>query len=301
MRKILLFTIVFAALFLVRAGFVLAKTPTPLPDLTPTETATPSATPTEAIIVQPKVDITQKSEESIGPLERLLKTQSLGPVWPSNPLKYALRAAVEAGIPVNTIILLLLLPGVAAIIAATRHLIGIRGFGIFLPAALSVSLVAIGPFLGIGLFLVIILVLTLTRFFFRTTKIKLQYLPRMALVLLLVVMAVLGVLFLAPVIKIPYLTNVSIFPVLILVLLAEEFNRIELGKSEEVAVNLTFETLILSLVSYVFLTLNPVREFVLLNPEIYILGVFVFNILIGKYVGLRLMEIWRFRKLINNK
>ena len=44
----------------------------------------------------------------------------------------------------------------AALIAAARHLIGIRGFGIFLPAALSVSFVATGPIVGIIIFLLIV-------------------------------------------------------------------------------------------------------------------------------------------------
>jgi len=44
------------------------------------------------------------------------------------------------------------LPAATALIAASRHLIGLRGFGIFLPAALSVSFVAIGPLLGIVVF-----------------------------------------------------------------------------------------------------------------------------------------------------
>ena len=82
----------------------------------------------------PRVDITQKSEESLGPLEKLIKEQTLGSVWPFNPIKYAIKEAVDSGVPANTIVLLLLLPIVATVIAATRQLIGIRGFGIFLPA-----------------------------------------------------------------------------------------------------------------------------------------------------------------------
>jgi hypothetical protein len=263
--------------------------PTPIPSPTPEVTATPT----------PRPNLTQKTEESVGPLEKLLQEQQLGPIWPQNPFKYAIRAAVAAGVPANTIVLLLLLPVIAALIAATRHLIGIRGFGIFLPAALSVVFLATGPVVGIGLFLVIVTVITIVRFVIRKAKIKLQYLPRMALMLLFVVTGVLGVLFAAPVVKQPDLANVSIFPVLILVLLAEDFSRVQLGKSARTAINLTTETLILSLVSYIFLTLKPLQEFALLNPEILLLSVLVFDFFMGKYVGLRFMEFWRFRKLIS--
>ena len=265
--------------------------------LTPTLTPSPILTPTPTPLVA-KPDITQKTQETIGPLESLLKEQKLGPVWPMNPIKYAIRGAVASGVPANTIVLLLLLPAIAGIIAAARHLIGLRGFGIFLPAALSVVFVATGPVVGIALFLIIVIVSTLTRLILRKLKLKLQYLPRMALILWIVSLSVLGVLFLAPVIGRPELTNVSIFAVLILALLAEDFIRVQLGKSFKTAINLTSETVILALVSFIFLTLKPFQQFALLNPEIFLGLVFAFDFIIGRYVGLRVMEMWRFRKMI---
>jgi hypothetical protein len=114
-----------------------------------------------------------------------------------------------------------------------------------------------------------------------------------------VVLGVLGVLFLAPVLKFSALSNVSIFAVLILVLLSEDFARVQLGKSVRTALNLTFETLLLSLFSYFFLTLKPLQEYVLLNPEISLIGIAILDLLLGQYTGLRIMEFYRFRKLIN--
>lgn len=278
---------------LIRPSFALAKT------LTPTPTPTPIETPTPSPMTAP-VDITQKSTESLGPLETILKNQELGKVWPFNPVKHAIRGAVGAGVPANTIVLLLLLPIVTFVIALSRNIVGIRGFGIFLPAALSVVFVATGPVVGIGLFLVIVTVSTFVRLVFHKLKIKLQYLPRMSFILWAVVLAVLGVLFLAPVINFPSLANVSIFAVLVLILLADEFNRVQLGKSAKTAVNLTFETLILSLISYLFLTFQPLREYVLLNPEISLILVALADLMLGKYTGLRVMEFYRFRKLIKS-
>lgn len=261
--------------------------PTPLESPSPTPEATP------------RPDITQKTEETLGPFEDLLRKQKLGPVWPTNPIKYAIRGSVNAGVPPNTIVLLLLLPLVASIIAATRHVIGLRGFGIFLPAALSVVFVATGPIVGLALFLTIVSVSTASRIVLRRLKLKLQYLPRMALMLWFVVIGVLAVLFLAPLINKPDLANVSIFPVLVLVLLAEDFSKVQLGKSVKTAVNLTTETLILALVSYTFLTFKGLQEFALLNPETLLVVVFIFDLILGRYVGLRFIEFWRFRKLIS--
>ncbi len=294
MRKIIVF--LFLSAHLLSPTAILAQSPTEAEEETEaTASAEIVATPTPPS----RPDLTENAEVAIGSFEKLLDEQELGPIWPANPLKYAIRAAVSAGVPPNTLVLLLLLPVIAALIAGFRHLVGIRGFGIFLPAALSVVFVATGPVVGIGIFLVIVTVSTTTRIVLRKLRIKLQYLPRMALILLFVVLGVLGVLFAAPLINRPDIANVSIFPVLILVLLAEDFSRVQLGKSAKTAVNLTTETLILALVSYIFLTTKRVQEYALLNPEMLILLVAVFNFFMGKYVGLRLREFWKFRKLIS--
>ena len=284
------------ALFLASPTVVLAQkkvSPSPI------VSSSPSPVPISDLDA-PRVDITQKTEEAIGPLEKLLREQKVGKVMPFNPIKYAIRGAVASGVPANTIVLLLLLPIMALIIAFTRNVIGIRGFGIFLPAALATTFVATGPLLGIGLFLVIVSVSTVFRMVLRRLKIKLQYLPRMAFILWAVCLGVLGILFMAPLFNSFALANVSIFAVLILILLSEDFTRVQLGKSINTALSLTMETLILATISYFFLTLKPLQNYVLLNPEITIIGVGLLDYLLAKYSGLRLMEMWRFRKLIKS-
>jgi hypothetical protein len=263
---------------------------------TPSPSPTPTIEPTPTPVTIP--DLTQKTPQTLGPLEKLLNEQKLGSLV-FNPVKYAIRGAVSAGVPANTIVLLLLLPISAFVIAVTRNVIGIRGFGIFLPAALSVVFVAIGPVVGILLFLLIVVISTFVRLALRKLKVKLLYLPRMALILWAVVVGVLGVLFSAPIIKSASLANVSIFAVLILILLAEDFIRVQLGKSVKTAISLTTETLIIALISFIFLTLKPLQNFVLLRPEITLLATGILDVILAKYSGLRLMEIWRFRKLIN--
>lgn len=286
--SLLLLMLAFPGLSYAQGKVTLSPSPTPSLEAE----ATPTLTPTP--------DLTQKTEETLGPLEELLKNQQLGPVWPLNPIKYAIRSAVDAGIPVNMIVLLLLLPIVATVIASARHLIGFRGFGIFLPASLSVVFVATGPIVGIALFLLIISVSWFARFILKKLKVKLQYLPKAALLLWAVSFGVLALMLFSPVYKIPGIENVSIFPVLILALLAEDFMRIQLGKSFKTAFSLTTETIILALISYFVLTFEFVREFALLNPEKLLLGVLIVDFVLGKYVGLRVFEIWRFRKLIKS-
>jgi hypothetical protein len=299
MRKLILTAfLVILACGVTKPGMVSAKAtprlmPSPMASATPSATLIPTAAPAP-------IDITQKSTESLGPLEKLLEEQKLTGVWPTNPVKYAIRGSIASGVPANTIVLLLLLPIITFVIAFSRNVVGIRGFGIFLPAALSVVFVATRPVVGIGLFLIIVSVSTVVRLILRKLKVKLQYLPRMSFILWAVVAGVLSLLFMAPFLRFSELSNVSIFAVLILILLAEDFTRVQLGKSVKTAVSLTFETLVLSLISYLFLTLKPLQEFVLLNPEISLIGTALADLVLGKYTGLRVMEFYRFRKLIQS-
>lgn len=93
------------------------------------------------------------------------------------------------------------------------------------------------------------------------------------------------------------MTNLSIFPLLLLVLLAETFIDVQSRRSVDQAVEMTVETLLLATISYFVMELEVVQRFVLLNPELTVVGVAVFNIFMGKFSGLRLLEYWRFRDL----
>src|SRR5260221_218723 len=149
---------------------------------------------------------------------------------------------------------------------------------------------------GVGLFVLIIAIASLVRFSLRKAKVRLQYLPRMAFILWGVIVCVLVFLFLAPLFGGIDFGSVSVLPLFILILLAEDFIRVQIVKSVKTAINLTTETLILPFVSYLILSFVPFQQFALLNPEVLLIGVALFDFILGKYIGLRFLEFWRFRK-----
>ena len=308
MKKVIVFliTVVFCLSFppkAVAASPTVTLTVTPSINLTDLEEvieateAAEEATPAGIIekVVEKKPDIT-KPEETKGKLEAYLDGQKLGPLSVSNFLKYAIRSAIDRGVPANTIVLLLLLPMVAALIAGFRHLVGLEGFGIFTPAVISAAFIATGITTGMLIFVVILLTATFGRRVIR--KLKMQYLPRMAFLLWFVCLGVFGAILIAPQFQYVSLATVSIFPILIMVLLAEDFMSVQISKNFRTAARLTLETFAIALVSYWIMTAEAIQKNVLLNPETVVLAVAVFDIFVGKYVGLRLLEYWKFRKLI---
>ncbi len=302
MRKFELLFIFVLLLLVQLSGAVSAKTikASPTPEATISavlaQASMSAAVATEAAVkVEPKSDLTQPTGEVKGRLDRYLDEQQLGSLNPTNFIRHAIRAVVKRGVPANTIVLVLLFPVIAALVAAARHLIGLRGFGIYIPAVLSVAFVATGVVTGIVLFLVILGISTYGMRVIR--RLKMQYLPRMALLLWLVSLGVLATIFMAPYLGIAELATINIFPILILTLLSENFHEVQMGKSKREATELTIETLILALISALLISLDMVQRFALLNPELLIVGVALTNILVGKYVGLRFTEYLKFRKL----
>ena len=111
-------------------------------------------------------------------IEEILLNQQLGSLGLLNFLKHSLRIAVEYGVSPEALVLLLLLPLLATIIALARYLFGVRGFGIFTPIMLSVAFLIAGLESGFFMFLIILGVATLTRLSIR--QFKIHYLSRMA-------------------------------------------------------------------------------------------------------------------------
>jgi hypothetical protein len=247
-------------------------------------------------VAEKKDNITEPTPEIKGKLEKYLAEHPPKPLSVNNFIQHAIRAAIRKGVPANTIVLILLFPLIAAIIAASRHIIGIKGFGIFLPAVLSVAFVSTGIIEGILLFTMILIVATSARMILR--KMKLEYLPRMALLLWFVSLGVLVFLFASPYVYMKSIMTLSIFPILILILTAENFISIHISMSMNQAIKVTIQTLLLAVVCSFIVQLGSLQKFVLLYPEISIVAIVMLDIFMGKYVGLRWLEHRKFRDLL---
>ncbi len=231
-------------------------------------------------------------------LERDSST-SLGmtdPVW-LNPLKAGIKNAVNRGVSVNTIVLLLLFPLTAALVAFSRQVIGLNGFGIFIPALVSVAFLSTGILAGLVLFLAIVLAAIAARY--GVNKARLPYLPRMAVLIWVVVMAVLVLLIFSPALSLDRLVGLGIYPVLLFIMLAESNIEAQITRTWQTAALMTAETIAIAIVASQVMGTVAIQEWVLLNPEIAVLTILGLDFLIGSYKGLRLSEIWRFRKLID--
>ncbi len=214
-----------------------------------------------------------------------------------NFMSYAMKYMINRGVPINSIFLILMLPVMATIIAAARQLVGLKAFGIFAPTVVALFFLVTGLRYGLIIFCTVLVLGTLARLMAR--HVKLLYLPRMAIVLSIVALAIFGLYFLGAYLGRTGLIAVSVFPLLIMTVLTEYFIAAQIEQGYKSAIKLTIETLLLSLLGYLIGDWALFRTTILAYPELVLLT-FVVNIILGKFSGLRLSEYIRFRSVFKH-
>ncbi len=218
---------------------------------------------------------------------------------------WLIKTAIEYGVPLNTVMLILFLPIVVTVITFFRQIVGIKAFGIYTPAMITFAFLIIGMQsgsllngvkYGVTMFVMVIAVGTLSRVFMK--RFRLLYLPRMAIVITMVAFITLGVLMISGYYHRTGLANVSIFPILIMITLVEKFVSTQIEKGSRIAIILSVETLAISLIAYFIIGLPSLGLFVQKYPLAVLLTVIV-NVFLGRWSGLRVTEYFRFNNLIS--
>jgi len=222
--------------------------------------------------------------------------------WSVSPIlaqSKVIERAITNGVEAKTIVMLLLLPLLATLVSVMHYILGVSGYGIFVPTMIAVALSATGIAGGLILFGAILMISILSNLILK--RLKLHFWPVRALGLVFISVGVFGLMVISTGLKMVDISNISIFPVLFMILLAEEFTRTQLVKSKKEAIKLTLGTLGLAILGAVLMGWQGVAEVVLRYPEAIIVVTVVINLMVGNYTGIRLMEIKRFRKAIRKK
>jgi len=202
----------------------------------------------------------------------------------------------DQGVPLETVLLLLMLPIIATFIAFLRQVVGIKAFGIYTPLIVTFSFLATnGVKYGIAIFLAVVVFGMLMRFALK--PFRLLYLPRVAIMLTVVTIMILGILVLGGNIRRTGLAHVSIFPILIMITIVEKFIAVQIEKGDKTAIRLALETLVISILGYYLASWRVLLEFVASYPWA-ILFTIPINVALGKWTGLRLTEYLRFKDVI---
>jgi hypothetical protein len=190
---------------------------------------------------------------------------------------------------------LLLLPVAALIICVYRNLIGLSSFGTFAAALVGLSFREIHSLPGFLVFTAIVLVGWLMRRLL--DRYHLLQVPRVSLMLSLIVVVLLLLIVGANLEDMPATKYISLFPMVILTGMVERFWTLE----TEDGTSSSFRTLLSTMLIAATIALICGRATVLgcffRYPELLGL-VMAAQLLIGRYTGYRLMELFRFRDFL---
>ena len=201
----------------------------------------------------------------------------------------------RVGISQNLLKILLMIPLGALVVVIARNVIGIETFGTFLPALIAAASRESGLLWGMIGFITIILTVSVVR---RVLDwFHLLHSPKMSILLTTVVIVMLALTVIGVNFGLFELAHVSLFPIAILAITAERFTIIEVEQGWKKALTITFSTIVVIAASYAFMDSLFLQSMILAFPELLFL-IIALNLWLGKWTGMRVMEFFRFRKLI---
>jgi hypothetical protein len=212
------------------------------------------------------------------PLERVLANVSLLSLPPAE------RHLVE---------FLLLLPAAALVICIFRNLIGIASFGTFAPALVGLVFRDLHSLPGMSVFVGLLLAGWLMRR--ALDRFHLLQVPRASVMLSLVVSMLIAFVAVASHFELAVTKYVSLFPVIILTGMVERFWLLEADDGAGSSFRTLLGTLVIAVTVALVASIAAIPRTLLRFPET--LGLVVaLQILVGRYTGYRLTELWRFRE-----
>ena len=267
------------------------------PVLAASNTAAELTSQREAVTTQANDPTQPEREEAQQAIFAELEKRPLPELTFFNFFAYWVQEAIFVGIPANTIFLILLTPILALCISFTRVVIGLPTVDMLVPIALAFAFVSVG--VGVGLFILGAVVLASYVAKMLVSNVRMMFYPKRSLSLLILSIFVFAALTAALFFEYEQVLSLSIFPILILILLGDSIVSVQLHKSLTETLTITSTTLMLGLLGYFLATSEVVRNYLIVYPELVLL-VIPLNIMIGRYFGLRLTEVFRFLEFVTD-
>lgn len=287
--------------FFSESAFSYAQTPTTMPShpakasssAQKTQNVTPTPT-TQTIndIINPQQD--QQKQQII---TTLIQKRHAENFTVENFAPFAILYAIRAGVPTNTINLILLLPLLATIVVAFRYIVGLSGIGLLVPIALSITLLATDVTPGFIMLAAIIIASLVSRLILKTVPI--MQMPKVAISMLMVSLCLLIALTVSSLYGIIDVRSLSIFPILLFILLSDRIVSLFLERELVETIQTTVITLFLAILGFLILTWDQLRIFTLIYPE-WIFLLIPINVMIGRYFGLRMTEYIKFQPILKH-
>lgn len=215
---------------------------------------------------------------------------------PWNVLTVLVNAMLGQGVPSQTVLLLLVLPVIATILAFLKQVVGITTFGLYTPSIIALSFLALGWQIGSVFLLFILFTGYATRALMR--RWRLLYIPKVAIILTVVSITLLLLTAASASLGVSF-SRETVFILLIMSTLSESFLNLKTEQGWKSALVGIGETILASFLCVSIVQWGAFQSLLLAYPELILLA-FVFNAMLGRWTGLRLLEYVRFREVFKH-
>jgi hypothetical protein len=199
-------------------------------------------------------------------------------------------------VPMHTVMqILLLLPFAALITSFMRNVVGLGTFGTFAPSLLAMSFIYAAWQTGLAILLVVVTAGLLGRLWLE--RLRLLMVPRLSIILTVVILCVVFCVSLFDYLQATPSAQSVLLPMVILTILIERFHVTVEEDGLVYALQLAVGTVVVAVLCFLVLMRHEVGKWVLTYPEVHFFTIAAF-ILLGRYAGYRLTELWRFRDLV---
>lgn len=190
--------------------------------------------------------------------------------------------------------ILLMVPIGAFIMLILRNLIGIKTFGTFMPVLIAISFKWTSLFAGIALFVLVVGMGLLVRFYME--RLKLLLVPRLTAVLIVVVLIMALVSVVSNRLGLEIGLSIALFPMIIMTMTIERVSVAWDERGPGYAMKMAGGSLLIACLAYLVMSWPPLEHLMFVYPEL-LLVLLGMTLILGRYSGYRLTELFRFRAL----
>lgn len=189
---------------------------------------------------------------------------------------------------------LLMIPLGALLVVLLRNVVGVTTFGTFMPVLVALAFRETQVLAGVILFSLVVSLGLLFRFFME--NLRLLLVPRLASVLIIVVLLMALISIVSQQLGFDMGVSVGLFPMVILTMTIERMSVVWEERGPTEAIQQGAGSLIVAALCYTVMEIDLLKHVFFVFPEL-LLWVLAFTLLVGRYSGYRLLELVRFKSL----
>ena len=201
------------------------------------------------------------------------------------------------GLPIETQAVyhaLLPVPLAVFILVLLRNVVGVKTFGTFMPGLIALAFRESGLLWGLFMFSFIVSIGLLSRFLLE--RLKLLLVARLAAILIIVVILMVIISIISFKLGLHRGLSIALFPMVILSMTIERMTIVWEERGAVLALQQAAGSLLVAVLAYPILNYDFIQYFLFIYTEL-LLVILALTILLGRYTGYRLTELWRFKVL----